>query len=314
MSIWVDKDGRRHVGVMVEGKRIHRILPRNTSASDAKRYESEIRRAAGRRGVDVPGDPLLSKVMNLYVEHAKTLRSEQTALHHARRAGQWIEKYRASEARQAATAMIQDMTGHYAPATINRTLSALKKALSIAWDMNALPENYGAKIKLLPENNARDVTLSIEQIRSIADLCSPQVNAVIWTAIFTGCRRGEILALRRDDVRDDYILIRAGNTKTLKTRSVPIIAPLRPFLALVPFTVKFEGVKSAFRRAREKVGLPHVTFRDLRRSCGTMMIEKEVDLYVVSKLLGHSTVSVTQKHYAHMQMERMHAGLEKTFG
>lgn len=36
MSIWTDKQGRRHVGIMVNGKRVHRVLPQDASASDAK--------------------------------------------------------------------------------------------------------------------------------------------------------------------------------------------------------------------------------------------------------------------------------------
>jgi integrase len=62
----------------------------------------------------------------------------------------------------------------------------------------------------------------------------------------------------------------------------------------VPLTLNFEGLKTGFRRAREAAGLPHVTFHDLRRSCGTMMVQAGVDLYVVSKVLGHSSMAVTR--------------------
>jgi integrase len=55
----------------------------------------------------------------------------------------------------------------------------------------------------------------------------PQVRAAIWIALYTGMRRGEILALRREDIGEDAITVRAGNTKTLRTRTVPIVAPLR---------------------------------------------------------------------------------------
>jgi integrase len=73
-------------------------------------------------------------------------------------------------------------------------------------------------------------------------------------------------------------------------------------------------MKSAWRRARIAAGLEHLNFHDLRRSCATMMIGAGVDLYVVSKLLGHSSVTVTQTRYGHLQTDRIAAGLEKTFG
>ena len=60
--------------------------------------------------------------------------------------------------------------------------------------------------------------------------------------------------------------------------------------------------------------MPAVTFHDLRRSCGTLIIEAGVDLYVVSKILGHSSVGVTQARYAHLQTEQMREGMKKAFG
>jgi integrase len=253
------------------------------------------------------------EVMGLYLEHAKTLRSPDTAIFHAARLGPWAEKYRASQARECAAHVLRDMTGAYAPATINRSLGALKKALALAWERNLTPENYGLRIKRLPEHNLRDMTLTMEQVKRLADCASEQVAAAIWIALFTGCRRGEILAIQADDIGLEAIAIRAGNTKTLRARTVPIVPPLRKYLKLVPLSLNFEGLKTGFRRAREAAEMPWVTFHDLRRSCGTLMIEAGVDLYVVSKVLGHSTVAVTQSRYAHLQVDALRAGLERTF-
>lgn len=315
MSIWIDKDGRRHVGIMVRGKRVHRILPAGATASDAKQLEADLRAAVGRdRTPVIPGDPQLTAVMGVYLDHAKTLRSPKTAIHHANRVGPWAEKYRASQARECAAHMLKDMKAAYAPATINRSLGALKKALAIAWERGLTAENYGLRVKRIPEHNMRDMTLDLKQVKLLADCASDQVAAAIWIALFTGCRRGEILALRPEDIGADAIAIRAGNTKTLKARTVPIVPPLRKYLSAVPLKINFEGLKTGFRRAREAAEMPWVTFHDLRRSCGTLMIEAGVDLYVVSKVLGHSSVAVTQQRYGHMQVDRMRDGLELTFG
>jgi integrase len=315
VSTWIDKDGRRHVGIMVGGKRVHRILPAGAPAGDAKQLEADLRSALKKLNAPIiPGDPPLTAVMGLFLEHAKTLRSPATATHHANRVGPWAEKYRASEARECAAAMIRDMHGHYEPATINRSLSAMKKALTIAWDRSMTPENYGMRIKCLPVRNARDMTLTVDQVKLLADCASEQVAAAIWIGLFTGCRRGEILALRPEDIGENEIIVHAGNTKTLKTRVIPIIPPLRKYLKLVPLALNFEGLKTGFRRAREAAGMPWVNFHDLRRSCATLMIQAPgADLYAVSKLLGHSTVGVTQARYAHLQVEQVRRGLEAAF-
>lgn len=314
MSIWIDKDGRRHVGLMVGGKRVHRILPEGASARDAKQLESELRSALERnRAPVIPGDPRLVEVMGLYLEHAENLRSTKTAKYHALRLGPWAERYRASEARQCAAHVIADMTGQYKPATINRSLGALKKALHLAWERGLTPEDFSAHVKRLPENNQRDTHLSIEQVKKIADLASPQVRAAIWISLYTGCRRGEVLKIEAGDIQADTIDIRAGNTKTLRTRVVPIIPALRPWLQFLPLEINYEGVKSGFRRAREKAKMPHVHFHDLRHSCATILLVSGADLYTVAKILGHTTIKTTER-YAHHQVDAQRAALAKAFG
>jgi integrase len=316
VSIWIDKDGRRHVGIMVGGKRLHRKLPEGASAGDAKALESALRGAIkkGDRQPAIPHDPPMTAVLGLYLKHAEGLRSPETAKHHANRVGPWAEKYRASEARQCAAAMIRDMREHYATATINRSLGALKRALTLAWERGLTLENYGLHVKRMPEHNLRDMTLSLDQIQLLAEHASESVAAAIWIAIYTGCRRGEILAMRPEDIQDDTITIRAGNTKTLKTRTIPVVPPLRKHLKALPLAINYEGLKTGFRRAREAAEMPWVTFHDLRRSCATLMIQAGVDLFVVSKLLGHSSVTVTQARYAHLQVSQIRKGLNRTFG
>lgn len=314
MSIWIDKDGRRHVGVMVGGKRVHRILPAGATAGDAKRLEGELRAAIGRAKAPViPGDPRLVEVMGLYLEHAENLRSTDTAKYHALRLGPWAEKYRASEARQCAAHVIADMLPQYKPATINRSLGTLKKALHMAWERGLTPEDYSAHVKRLPENNQRETHLSIEEVRKLADQASEQVRAAIWISLFTGCRRGEVLKITAKDIGEDTITIRAGNTKTLRTRVVPIIGALRPWLPFLPLAITYEGVKSGFRRAREKAGMPEVHFHDLRHSCATILLASGADLYTVAKILGHTTIKTTER-YAHHQVSAQRDALARAFG
>lgn len=316
MSIWDDKKGRKHVGVMVGGKRVHRILPVGATEGDAKLIEAQLRTAIAKapaKRVNLPGDPMLVEVMALYMVHSDTLRSPKTAKHHAVRFGPWAAKYRASQARQAAAAFIKDAKGKYADATINWSLSTLKKGLELAYDSDLIPVNYSDQVKTLQVNNTRDIVLSMDQANEFSRLLSEQARAAMWISLFTACRRGEILKMRQEDIGETSMLIRMGNTKKLKTRTIPIIAPLRPWLAYVPLEISYEGIKSSWRRARTELGLEHMTFHDLRRSCATMMIAAEVDLYVVSKLLGHSSVTVTQQRYGHLQIKRIAAGLERTF-
>ena len=313
MSIWTDKDGKQHVSLMVGGKRIHRRLPSGASARDAKELEAELRVSLGRRSPNIPGDPLLAQVMGLYMAHCETLRSPETAKYHALRLGHWVEGRRASEARQVAANAIAGMREHYAVATINRSLSALQKALHLAWVQNLTPEDYSKHVRRLPENNQRDMHLTLEQVKRLSESASEQVRAAIWIALLTGCRRGEILSITPADIGPDSITIRAGNTKTLKTRIVPIIPALRPWLGYLPLKLNAEGLKTGFRRAREASLMPWVHFHDLRHSCATILLASGADLYTVAKVLGHSTIKMTER-YAHHQIAAQRTALERAFG
>lgn len=313
MSIWIDKNGRRHVGIMAGGRRIHRILPAGSTQSHAKLIEAELRASiAVSKTTAIPGDPRLTQIMALYIAHADTLRSPKTAVDHARRIGPWTEKYRASQARQAAAHIIKDMTGHYAPATINRSLGTLKKALRIAWERGIVATDHSASVKRLPENNERSTVLTLAHVQAIASHCSPPMQAAIWIAIMTGARRGEICKLRAQDISRNSILIHAGNTKTLRTRTVPIVPAVRPWLEFVPLAIKPEGIKSAWRRARLQAGLPNANFHDLRHSCASILIASGADLFTVSKILGHASVKTTER-YAHMQISQQRDAMLRAF-
>lgn len=258
----------------------------------------------------MPGDPLLADLLADYTErHALTLRSTDTAQYHAYRIGQWLDGRRASETREVAAQIRDDLLQAYAPATVNRSLGALKKALRMAWESGKAPADYSALVKRVPENNVRTTTLTMQQVQTLAEHASANVRAAIWIALFTGCRRGEILAMRLENIGRDVITIPAGNTKTLRTRTVPIIAPVRPWLKALPLPINAEGLKSGFERARIAAGMPDVNFHDLRRSCGTLLIQRGVSLHVVSKLLGHTSTAVTEKVYAHLGAKQLKQGL-----
>lgn len=243
-------------------------------------------------------------------ERKYSTRSADTAKHHAVRVGALAAGWRASQARQFAAQVVDAMRPHYAVGTINRSLGTLKRALTLAWERGATRENWGAHVKRLPEHNQRTVYLEPAQVQAIARHASENVRAAIWIALLTGARRGEVCKIQHEDIGRDAILIRAGNTKTLKTRSVPIVPALRPWLKYLPLSISYEGIKSGFRRAREDAGMPHVHFHDLRHSCASILLSLGVDLYTISKILGHASVRTTER-YAHLQFGAQRAALRK---
>jgi site-specific recombinase XerD len=51
-------------------------------------------------------------------------------------------------------------------------------------------------------------------------------------------------------------------------------------------------------------------FHDLRHACASLLIQAGEDLYAVGEVLGHKNVQTT-KRYAHLQMDRKRAAVDK---
>lgn len=285
-------------------------MSQGATKGDAELLEAKLLVSAQDCKTYIPGDPPLSEIMSLYVEHSKTLRSGDTSIYHAVRIRPWCVGFTASQSKRVVDKFVADCIGAYKPATINRSIGALKKALRIAWEIDATPEDYGAKIRRVPENNERTEWVSPEQAQKIALSASEGVKPMIWIALMTGCRRGEILKMKKEDIQSDHIIIHSGNTKTLKSRIVPIIPALRPWLKSIPIDMQPKSVTRAFARAAEKAGFGHLRFHDLRHGCATTLVQHGVDLYTIQQILGHSTPKMTQR-YAKMSLDVKKSAMNK---
>jgi integrase len=74
-----------------------------------------------------------------------------------------------------------------------------------------------------------------------------------------------------------------------------------------PFVVEYHGaqvgdIKKAFRRACDRAGIADVRPHTLRHTAGTLMAKEGVELFKISKMLGHSMAKTTEL-YAHHRPE-----------
>lgn len=54
-----------------------------------------------------------------------------------------------------------------------------------------------------------------------------------------------------------------------------------------------------FEIAREKTGIQNFDFHDLRHAFAARLAQREIDLYKISKLLGHCDIHMTQRYTYH---------------
>jgi integrase len=124
-------------------------------------------------------------------------------------------------------------------------------------------------------------------------------------------RLDEILKLKWRDINLPKGLIHIEKAKGSKRRDISLNSELTNLLR---FCIKkpnteyvfcdengkpFTNINRPWRTAKRRAGIKNFRFHDLRHTYASYLVMSNVDLYVVSELLGHSSIQVTQR-YAHL--------------
>jgi integrase len=193
------------------------------------------------------------------------------------------------------------------PATVNLELACLKTLFNKAVEWGRTENNPAAKIKKFKLNNAREKILNGEEARRLIDFAPPALRPILIIALKTGMRRGEILALTWPAVNFIKSFILIENSKSGKSRKVPMSPAVREVLKALPRIADFifynpetkthiKSVTTAFETARGKADLPGLRFHDLRHTFSTWYIENDGDIVALSKILGHASIQMTLRY------------------
>ncbi len=112
--------------------------------------------------------------------------------------------------------------GDVAPATVNREVACLKHMYTKAVEWNFATANPVRAVKLLKEPPGRLRYLSPEEANRLLEACAGYLKSIIITALNTGMRKGEILALRWADVDLANRKITVKKAKNNEIRVIPI--------------------------------------------------------------------------------------------
>lgn len=220
--------------------------------------------------------------------------------------------------------------------TANRYVALLSGMFTLAVKSDLLPKNPVSGVEPLPEPDPRERFLSGEELGRFmlalnVEAGKTAANAIVLL-LLTGLRKMEMFSLRwtqvdlsRGTIRLLHTKAGRGRTVALNSSALGIILKIKesadPACPWVFPAHRGEGhlidARKALERAMKRANITDLRPHDLRRSFASLAVNAGVDLYQVKDLLGHSTVAVTQKAYAHLQQDTLRSASEvvaKTIG
>lgn len=213
-------------------------------------------------------------------------------------------------------------------ATVNRELTVLRRMLSIALREGWILKHpfSGSDTVISPADETKRIrVLSREEEELLLDACDEnrsRLKPIVICALDTGMRRGEILSLRwRDvDLASRRINIQAMNTKTLRSRSVPMSQRLSDELEQLPVrdpSARVFGITDTIKRswatAKRIAGIDDLKFHDLRHTYATRLVQGGLPIAEVSRILGHTNIATTFRYanIDHTTLDRALAIIER---
>ena len=209
--------------------------------------------------------------------------------------------------------------------TIRRDLACLSSAFecAIGWDWCDVNPVRQIKKRTIPDAKPRTRYLKPGEYKRLMKASPDYLAASIRFAVATGLRLEEHLSLTWDQVNIFRREVTLLDTKTGTPRIVPLtdeaIAALnhfpRHFQSKYVFRKKDGSRYKRFTRglagAAKRAKIKDLRWHDLRRTCGSWLLQGGVDIFTVSRWLGHRSVAVTERAYAFLDTAQLHEAAQE---
>jgi integrase len=63
---------------------------------------------------------------------------------------------------------------------------------------------------------------------------------------------------------------------------------------------RYSRTTRSFKQLLNRAELPQIRFHDLRHTCATLLLTRNVNPKIVSEMLGHATIAITLDTYSHV--------------
>lgn len=305
----------------------------------ARQYASKLE-ADRLSGLDVKADPTLSKYFKQWFEIYKKPNITDVTAGHYHHVQNLIDKHFASKKLKKLKRMdyqrfINEYGENHSPETVKKVNTIFRACIRSAVTDGIINKDFTSQVNLVAnKDKERQVEyLSVAELKELKEATLKgrtrhfTSRYMILTAIYTGMRPEEIKALTWEDINYQEHTIdinkawdsKTNNFKPTKNEQSRRIIRVNSALLDVLAELKANNTKMVFedqygtipssnaynktlRSIMKKAGIEKKGFQfySLRHCHVAYLLSQGVDLYIISKRLGHSNTTVTTKVYAYL--------------
>lgn len=197
------------------------------------------------------------------------------------------------------------------PRTADFAWMVLARVLSVAKDRGRINVNHAQRGGRLYVADRNEAIWTDEKLEALFAVASPEIQAAVTVALWTGQRKGDLLKAPWSDYDGTHIKVKQGKTGA----RVKILAggPLKKLLDSLlrispviltnkrdkrPWTA--DGFNTSWSKARKKAGITDLTFHDLRGTAVTRLALAGCSVAQIAAITGHSlkdVESILDAHY-----------------
>lgn len=133
---------------------------------------------------------------------------------------------------------------------------------------------------------------------------NPEMQLLVQLALHTAMRRGELLALRWQNIDRAAQTAYLPMSKNGRPRCVPLSSAALAALAALPhgqdgpvFSISEEALAAAFKRATVRAGLQDLRFHDLRHTATSRMADRLTNVIELAAVTGHQSLQMLKRYY-----------------